>query len=207
MARNEREPKREPKTRSSVHPPSPVGSWTKSSPSSLPTPSHFPPSKGKSLDKFLRCGRAGQRPEGMLPLFTYIFLVCWSLKLIDCIFVLLYIWIINFRDLTRNINIIPLGGVGEVGLGQALTRVSLSREKSRVEREISLSISKIWYFPFLFLLSIFESGNKKFSFYSRFSRVERKNSLSTLDFREFDTETLVFSLDFWEFKLRVQHHL
>ena len=27
---------------------------------------------------------------------------------------------------------------------QALTRVSLSREKSRVEREISLSISKIW---------------------------------------------------------------
>ena len=114
MARNEREPKREPKTRSSVHPPSPVGSWTKSSPSSLPTPSHFPPSKGKSLDKFLRCGRAGQRPEGMLPLFTYIFLVCWSLKLIDCIFVLLYIWIINFRDLTRNINIIPLGGVGGV---------------------------------------------------------------------------------------------
>ena len=33
------------------------------------------------------------------------------------------------------------GGVG--GVDQALTRVSLSREKSRVEREISLSISKI----------------------------------------------------------------
>ena len=29
------------------------------------------------------------------------------------------------------------------GVSQALTRVSLSREKSRVEREISLSISKI----------------------------------------------------------------
>ena len=30
------------------------------------------------------------------------------------------------------------------GLNQALTRVSLSREKSRVEREFSLSILKIW---------------------------------------------------------------
>ena len=45
-------------------------------------------------------------------------------------------------------------------------------------------------------LSIFESGKTKFSFYSRFSRVARQNSLSTLD----------FSLDFWEFKSRVQHH-
>ena len=80
---------------------------------------------------------------------------------------------------------------------QALTRVSLSREKSRVEREISLSISKIWYFPFLFLLSILESGNKKFSFHSRFSRVERKNSLSTLDFREWK-EKILFLLSIFE---------
>ena len=77
---------------------------------------------------------------------------------------------------------------------QALTRVLISWEKSRVEREISLSISKIWYFPFLFLLSISESGNNKFSFYSRFSRFRKINifiSLSTLDFREFETEILV----------------
>ena len=35
---------------------------------------------------------------------------------------------------------------------------------------------------FLFLLSIFESGKNKFSFHSRFSRVARKISLSTLVF-------------------------
>ena len=64
----------------------------------------------------------------------------------------------------------------------------------------SISLSTLdfreWQQKILFPLSIFKSGKKKFSFYSRFSRVERKNSLSTLDFREFDTETLVFSLDF-----------
>ena len=36
-----------------------------------------------------------------------------------------------------------------------------------------------------------------------FREWKEKNSLSTLDFREFDTETLVFSLDFLEFKSRV----
>ena len=123
----------------------------------------------------------------------------------------------------------PITGtmIDPVTSNQALMRVSLSREKSRVEKEISLSISKNAYFNFsfwsrfsrfrkmnifislstldfwewqetiLFLLSIFESGKTNFSFYSRFSRVARQISLSTLD----------FFLSFWEFKSRVQHHL
>ena len=65
---------------------------------------------------------------------------------------------------------------------------------------VSISLSTLdfreWQETILFLLSIFESGKTNFSFYSRFSRVARQNSLSTLD----------FSLDFWEFKSRVQHH-
>ena len=65
---------------------------------------------------------------------------------------------------------------------------------------VSISLSTLdfweWQETILFLLSIFESGKTNFSFYSRFSRVSRQNSLSTLD----------FSLNFWEFKSRVQHH-
>ena len=61
------------------------------------------------------------------------------------------------------------------GPDQALMRVSISWEKSRVEREISLPISKNEYFHFSF--SIIASV--------------KKNSLSNLNFREFETEILV----------------
>ena len=73
---------------------------------------------------------------------------------------------------------------------------SLDLENLIVPISLSTLDFREWQETILFLLSIFESGKNKFSFHSRFSRVERKNSLSTLDFREFDTETLVFSLDF-----------
>ena len=43
----------------------------------------------------------------------------------------------------KDANKVDSDGKGVIDSGQALTRVSLSREKSRVEREISLSISKI----------------------------------------------------------------
>ena len=51
---------------------------------------------------------------------------------------------------------------------------------------VSISLSTLdfreWQETILFLLSIFESGKKQFSFYSRFSRVARQISLSTLEF-------------------------
>ena len=46
-------------------------------------------------------------------------------------------------------------------------------------------------------------GNRELHLIPSFSRVVRNKFLSTLDFQEFDTETLAVFLDFREFKSRV----
>ena len=73
--------------------------------------------------------------------------------------------------------------------------LALERKIESRERNFSLDLENLivpislstldfreWQETILFLLSIFESGKTNFSFYSRFSRVARQNSLSTLDF-------------------------
>ena len=59
---------------------------------------------------------------------------------------------------------------------------SLDLENLIVPISLSTLDFREWQETILFLLSIFESGKNKFSFHSRFSRVARQLSLSTLVF-------------------------
>ena len=59
---------------------------------------------------------------------------------------------------------------------------SLDLENLIVPISLSTLDFREWQGTILFLLSIFESGKNKFSFHSRFSRVARQISLSTLVF-------------------------
>ena len=59
---------------------------------------------------------------------------------------------------------------------------SLDLENLIVPISLSTLDFREWQETILFLLSIFESGKNKFSFHSRFSRVARQISLSTLVF-------------------------
>ena len=55
-----------------------------------------------------------------------------------------FLWVLSgWPSLEARVTSVKSAVHDERGSAQALTRVSLSREKSRVEREISLSISKI----------------------------------------------------------------
>ena len=91
-----------------------------------------------------------------------------------------------------NPNFLDIISCTESGIDKSL---ALERKIESRKRNFSLDLENLivpislstldfreWQETILFLLSIFESGKNKFSFHSRFSRVARQISLSTLVF-------------------------